>query len=404
MSFLSDYAIVTQNNESPPSYHLFSGLVALSSIVSGKVWFDLGLFSIRPNIYVILTGPPGVKKTTAMSIAKRLIRQLGDVIPLAAECQTKEAFTQDMSTYSRPCVVEEGQVPNNFAPLDEAKSKFLYSPITICVTEFSQFVGTSNAGHMLDFLTAIYDEEIYTNSTKGRGKDFIPMPYVTFLACTVPDWITARLKDDVISGGFSRRAIFVYESHTDLRIPIPKVTDEMSEAWIRVVQKAKQIQTIKGPFAWGPGAEDFYCDWYINLPRPEDPMLSNWYNSVHIQMLKLSMLISASEWESGQPFISVESMQMAISLLKEIEQNIPKVFKGVGRNELFGIANKIVELVGNTPEKALPEKLVKKDLFREANIDELNKTITHLIATGQLKRDVREHPITKQRELFLVKP
>lgn len=403
MSFLEDYAIVTQNNESPASYHLFSSLIALSSIVSGKVWLNLGLFSIRPNLYVILTGPPGVKKTTAMSVTKRLIRELGDSIPLAAECQTKEALTQDLSTYSRPCIVENGMVPKNFAPLDEECSKFLYSPITICVTEFSQFVGTSNAGHMLDFLTTIYDEEVYTNSTKGKGKDFIPMPYVSFLACTVPDWITARLKDDVISGGFSRRAIFVYESHTDQRIPIPEVSPEMAAAWIRVVQRAKIIQNIKGPFLFGEGAKEFYCDWYINLKRPEDPLLDGWFNSVHIQMLKLAMLIAASEWEGGQHYITIESMQMAIALLKDVEANIPKVFKGVGRNELFAISNKIVELVANAPGAAVPERLVKRDLFREANIDELNKTLAHLIATNQIRREIREHPVTKQREVFIVK-
>ncbi len=401
MSFLADYALVTKNNESPPSYHLFSCLVALSSLVSGKVWLDLGLFSIRPNLYVILTGPPGVKKTTAMAVTKRLLRELGDSIPLAAECQTKEALTQDLSTYSRPCITTPGSVPKNFAPLDEERSKFLYSPITICVTEFSQFVGTSNAGHMLDFLTTIYDEEVYTNSTKGKGKDFIPMPYVSFLACTVPDWITARLKDDVISGGFSRRAIFVYESHTDQRIPIPEVSQEMADAWVRVVKRARVIQQIKGPFLFAEGAKEFYCSWYINLRRPEDPLLDGWFNSVHIQMLKLAMLIAASEWEGGQHYVTIEAMEMSIALLRDVETNIPKVFKGVGRNELYGISNKIVELISNSPTKAVPERLIKRDLFREANIDELNKTISHLIATQQIKRAVMEHPITKLREPFL---
>jgi hypothetical protein len=387
MSFLSDYQIVSQNNEAPKTFHLYASLVALSSIVSGKVWLDLGLFSIRPNLYVILTGTPGVKKTTAMSITKRLLRELGDIVPLSAECQTKEALTQSMASKTRPCIVGEGMVPKNFAPLDEAKSKFLYSPMTVCVTEFSQFVGTSNAGHMLDFLTTIYDEEIYTSETKGKGVDKLPMPYLTLLGCTVPDWITARLKDDVISGGFSRRAIFVYEGSTNLRIPIPTVTREMDLAWTSLVAKAKTILKLKGPYSWGLSAEDFYCDWYRNLIRPEDPLMEGWFNSIHIQMLKISMLISASEWDGhSQHTVDINHMQFSMELLKIIESNIPKVFKGVGRNELFGIGNKIVELLDRAPDKKLPERFVKKELFRDANLDELTKIINHLIAVRQIRR------------------
>lgn len=387
MSFLADYQIVSQNNEAPKTYHLYASLVALSSIVSGKVWLNLGLFCIRPNLYVILTGPPGVKKTTAMVITKRLLRELGDVVPLSAECQSKEDLTQMMATKTRPCNLSAGMVPKSFGALDEAHSKFLYTPITVCVTELSQFVGTSNAGHMLDFLTTIYDEETYTNSTKGKGTDKLPMPYLTLLGCTVPDWITARLKDDVISGGFSRRAIFVYEGSTNLRIPIPTVSAEMELAWTRLVTKARTILKIKGPFAWAPGAMDFYCEWYRTLKRPDDPLMEGWFNSVHIQMLKIAMLVSASEWDGeSQHCVDIPHMEFSIELLKIIEGNIPKVFKGVGRNELFGFGNKIVELLERAPGNALSERFIKKELFRDANLDEITKIIAHLVAVKQIVR------------------
>lgn len=404
MSFLKDYQIVTQNNECPASYHLFSALVAISSIVSGKVWLDLGMFCIRPNIYVVLTGAPGVKKTTAMMIAKQLLFELGDSIPMSAECQTKEALTLSMSSKSRPCIVKPGVVPRKFKPLDEEQSKFLYCPMSIFVTEFSQFVGSSNAGHMLDFLTTIYDEHHYKSETKGKGVDLIPMPYLTLLACTVPDWITARLKDDVITGGFSRRAIFVYETHTDLRIPIPFVTPEMDAAWLRLVKHARQMQNIKGPFLWGEGAEKFYCDWYIGLKRPDNPLLDGWFNSVQIQMLKIAMLISASEWDfKSQHTIEINHMEMSMEILRTVEENIPKVFQGVGRNELAGVANKLIEMLRLAPGNALPERLVKKDLFKDVpSIDDMGRMINHLISTKQIKKETRQHPVTNLTEIFLI--
>lgn len=394
MSFLRDYDIVSRNNECPKTFHLYSALFALSSIVSSRIWLDLGLFKVRPNIYVVLTGTPGIKKTTAMSIAKRLLRELKPNVPLAAECITKEALTLLMSGSTKVCTVGEGQVPLQFVPLDEKRSKFVYTPISVAVTELSQFVGSGGAaGHMLDFLTTIYDEEVYENRTKGAGTDTLPMPFLSLLACTVPDWITARLKDDVITGGFSRRTIFVYESSTGIRIPRPFVDQEMEDAWVRLVGKARNLLSLSGPVFWSEETATFYDNWYIDLVKPEDPLLEGWFNSVHIQMLKLAMLIAASEWTSGQLVLEISHMEMAIELLTMVEENIPKVFKGVGRNELFPIANKIVEFLQEQPQGQAPERLVAAHMYREIDADEFRKILIHLISTGQIERCMIPHRI-----------
>tara|TARA_R110000868_G_scaffold81743_1_gene231157 strand:+ start:9020 stop:10252 length:1233 start_codon:yes stop_codon:yes gene_type:complete len=408
-SFLRDYEILTQNNEVPKSFHLYASLVALSSIVSSRVWLDLGLFTIRPNLYVILTGEPGVKKTTAMSIAKRLLRELGDQVPLSAECQTKEALVQSMGESQKLCTVEKDQVPAHFKPIDDDNSKFQYTPMSVFVTELSQFVGSSNAGHMLDFLTTIYDEEMFVNATKGKGVDTLPMPYLTLLGCTVPAWITSKLKDDVISGGFSRRAIFVYEQRAEdatgkpLRIALPSVNKEMEDAWERVVAKAKRLLHLKGPYAWGTRAKEFYVTWYETLKEPEDPLLSGWFNSVHVQMLKIAMLISASEWETGVPTLDIVHMKTSIKLLDLIEKNIPKVFKGVGRNELFGIGNKLLEILESTQDGLVSERFVKTQLFREADISEIAKIIGHLVATRQIKRVMAKTTGSAEPHLQLIR-
>ena len=379
-------------------FHHFSALVALSSIISSRVWLDLGLFVIRPNLYVVLTAAPGVKKTTAMSVAKRLLRELGDAVPLSAEAQTKEALVQSMSNNVRECSVEPGSVPRNFAPLDEDRSKFLYTPMSIFVTELSQFVG-AGSGHMVDFLTTIYDEEQYTNETKNKGTDSLPCPYLTMLGCTVPDWITNNMKSEVISSGFCRRTIFVYEYATTARVPFPEITPEMESAWERCLDYARELLDVKGEITWGEGAKDFYCDWYMNLVTPSDPIMEGWYNSVHVQMLKIATLISLSE--STTKVLEIPHMQMSLELIKLIEVNIPKVFKGIGRNELFGIANKLVEMLEQADEKTLPERMVKRHLFKEADPTEIAKILTHLRESGQIVRESRKHPTTGKNIVFL---
>jgi hypothetical protein len=55
------------------------------------------------------------------------------------------------------------------------------------------------------------------------------------------------------------------------------------------------------------------------------------------------------------------------------------------------------------PNKALPERLVKKDLFRDANIDEIGRMINHLVATKQIKKVPMKHPVSGVAEVFLQK-
>src|SRR5580692_7400293 len=133
-NFLQSYRIFTSGNECHPTYHTFCSLLALSSIVSRRVWLSMDYFTIYPNLYVVLVGPPGNRKTSAMVSAKALLRELGN-IPFSGECISKEKLVLDM--------VDEERVLDGLP--DSEKENRIYSPMTICVTELSEFLQISAA-------------------------------------------------------------------------------------------------------------------------------------------------------------------------------------------------------------------------------------------------------------------
>lgn len=368
MSFLRDYDTYTSGNEAHKLYHLWCSLVALSSLVSRKVWVDMGYFRVYANLYVVLDGPPGDRKTTAMAQCKKLLYEVGDV-PMSAECQTKESLVKELASYKRYFQGEEGTLPVE------------YAPITICVTELSQFIGAASA-HMIDFLTTIYDETRYANKTKNKGSEDIIGPYVVLLGCTTPAWITARLRDDVISGGFSRRAVFVYWPGERKRITFPKITPEIDAAWQRLLVQSKRIQALKGPFSWDSEAAVWYDEWYTKkLKIPNDPTVSGYYESKHIQLVKIAMLVSASE--SNDMVLRIEHLKLALEILESNEANMAKVFSGIGRNELNAVASYVTQLLTGV-DGAMPEKELARAMHREASVDELYKVLLHLVQTDQI--------------------
>ena len=334
MSFIENYMLYNSGNEANKTYHRWSALSALSSIISRRVWIDMGYFRIYPNLYIVLLGPPGNKKTTAMTVAKSLIRQLGSAIPFSAECQTKESLVKELAEYERTF-----DFPGAVKP-------YKYTPMSIFVTELSQFIGVDPA-RMIDLLTTIYDQDFYDLKTKNKGCQLIVGPYLTLLACTTPEWITNYLKSDVITGGFSRRALFVLEyDDSDIRVPFPEITPVMKAAWDNLITYAHVLFTIGGEFKWDPPAKEWYIKWYEKRTISSDPLI-RWFDATsYIQALKIAMLISLSE--STDMVIRLGHLQQAFALLEVLKVNLPKVFQGIGRNELNVVKMKVLSVLNTT--------------------------------------------------------
>lgn len=372
-NFIKNFLKYAEGCETPELYDLWSALATLSSIVSRRVWVNQGYFTIYPNLYIVLVGAPGDRKTTSMNMGKEMLREIG-TIPFAATCMTKEALCRYMST----------QCLRKF-PLSDGKEKE-YTPITLCLTELSHFLG-ANSAHMIDFLTTIYDQEVYDAKTKNKGDDIIPGPYLTVLACTTPSNITRYLREDVISGGFSRRALFAFELDSGDPIAFPEVTPEAARAWKWCIDWAQKLEGVSGQFAWTGPAITWYKNWYEQLFRKlkshDNLMTRGYYRSKHIQLLKVAMLIALSE--STDLRLGQEHLEVALAMLDKLEVNLPKVFEAMGRNELAPVAARVVELL-EMAGQPVSEKRVLSEFFRDADTREIYGIIAHLSNTGKIVR------------------
>lgn len=384
MSFLQNYRTFCSGNEANPTYHIFAGLSALSAITQRRIWIDLGYFKIYPNLYVVLVGPAGGRKTTAMDICCKLIDKLG-TIPYTTDCVTKEKLIMDVRAEERTI----SDMPDLYKDLK------VVSPTALFLTELSDFLGPSSIG-MVNFLTAIYDRDVYTYKTKNKGSEKLIGPYLTILACTTPEWITTYLRSDVISGGFSRRTLFVYEWEEGKRIPRPKITDEMVVAWNDALAHARRIGKLCGPMRWSDEAIKFYDDWYMNMKIPTDTTIVGYYKSKHIQLIKVAMLLSLSE--SADMVLEVRHLQFGMELLGMAETNLLRVFQGMGRNELHAVAQKGLDYLNASPKRQVEylgkvvetnvmlEKQLRGFLFRDAQGRDVEDILNHLLTTEKVFR------------------
>jgi len=381
MSFLSDYREYTRELEVPASFHTFCSLVALGALTSRRVWTYKGEYiKIYPNLYVVLVGPPGCGKNVAMEITEDLLNIYQ--IPLSAESVTREKLIMDIQ--DQECVQE-------FLPPD-SKDR-LASPYCILATELSEFLGAGGIG-MISFLTDIYSRSVYHVRTKNKGSTYIKGPFLNLIAGTTPDWITTYLKDDIISGGFSRRCLFLYATGREGSNPRPRITPEMRAAWQRVIARGQAIRKLAGPFIWTPKAEKFFDAWYPSRKTGAGPTTEGYYETKDIFLIKVAMLVALSDGD--ELVLDDHHFHRALELLGLAEIHLARVFQGIGKNELNNISVKCLDLLCVAPfhkfilngqeveYRRLPLVQLKKMMWNNANGLDLDNVIKFLQDTDRI--------------------
>jgi len=52
-NWIQSYLTYTANLEAPAEFHFWASVFAIGSALQGKCWFDMDLFTWRPNFYLV---------------------------------------------------------------------------------------------------------------------------------------------------------------------------------------------------------------------------------------------------------------------------------------------------------------------------------------------------------------
>lgn len=377
-NYLEDYAILTSGNEAPMKFHRWAALATLSHAVGRKVWTDWGILGkIFPHLYLIFVGDPGIKKSTAMNISKQLILNLKD-IPIAGESITRESMTQLMGDEKSRC--------SKVYKWEDKPVK--YSQLSIFANEFVNLLNSGgNPIGMIDFFTDVWDQEVFRVETKNKGTDIILNPYVSILGCLTPETIRMLMAQKVISGGMTRRCIFVMGDKSVRPVAFPEVTPEQHAARARINTYLNQIKALVGQFVWDANGRDYFETWYgenFDRKRSEtDIVLARFLETKPELVIKVAMLVALGQ-DCTNLVINEENLTVAQMLLTESEMTGPYLFAGTGRNELSPIAVNIMRIL-ETDDNPLNKKRIYQLFHKDAQVREIDEILEHLMRTDQIK-------------------
>jgi len=377
VNFLSSYQTYASGDEAPPDFHTWAGLSVLSSCCGPNLWLDMGKYNLQPNLYIMFVGPPGIRKSTAKNVARDILMAI-QKIPIIPSSITKEALVKDLSDVkSRHRMVYKWE--------DKART---FTKAAILSDEFINLV--SHGGDPLSYLqllTEIYNPTPnFETTTISRGKTEMPYPYITLLGCITPELTANLINQGALSGGFSRRTLYIYANKNGKPVPRPVLTEAQLEAKQQLILRGRTIQDLKGAFQFTPAGMEAYISWYnqnfYGLQNAPTQAIANFLQSKADQVLKVAMLLQISE--HNELILDTPQLHSAISMVDIAQQHINSVFSAVGRNPqaatLAGIVS-FVDQKSESPPHYVTLKRVMGSFIKDAPGSEIVKMLADLTKT-----------------------
>ena len=383
--YMQDYIHYHSFYEIPRTYVYWSAIALLGAVVNRKVHFRHGDIIVHGNVYVALVGPQGNGKSVSCDFAKRFFKLACPGAQIGASTQSAEDIVTSMAKedFARSYTNELGEPT-------------IVSSYAFFINELKNFIAYAPS-RMLAFLTDIYDRvDSFDSSTIKRGVESIVNPSVNILACENPDWLINNLKNDIVSGGFSRRIIYVYE----IDRAEPKAFIDLDPTAVdsrdRLVKHLQAARSVVGQFKWAESGREWYKPWYEQKQRnlPSNALMAGYIGTKHIQLFKVAMLLDAV---SPKPMLlfTDELLQLAVSFLDLIEINMPRLSQAAGRNELAAIQQRALEAIQHNGGWML-EKDMRKLVEIDCNWSETANILRHLEETQQISRVMWKMPGEKE--------
>ena len=354
--------------ESPKIYSFFVAISTIAAALRRKCYLPFGAKSVYPNFYIILAGPSGCMKTSAMDPARDILSEAN--IMIAADATTKEALMMRL--------IEAGNAPH-FA----GNKAYISSSLTVFSEEFTVFTGSKNPD-LLSYLCNWYDcQSLWRNATMKRGMIEVNNVWVNMLGASTPMLLQTTLPQEAIGGGFTSRVIFVYGDNKDKIIPIPVFTAEHKRMNADLLTDLNSIASMHGEFYLNETDNfiDKYVAWahYQHTHHPFDmPIFAGYLQRRRWHLLKLCMIMSASRSRSME--ITEGDFDRALKTLTEVEVQMPKTFSGYGGLEESVIIDEIMNLIAT--QRITTFKEIMRRYIKDVSNSRLQEIVEAICSSG----------------------
>lgn len=331
--------------------------------IGRKVWLDQDVHQIFPLMSILLIGPSGIGKSTALR--DMAMKNLVLTIPeenrpfVITGKSTKEAMHDDLMVNSH-AIVLASELANLFS-----KEKYQEG--------------------LIPYVTDLLDLEPTSVRTKSGGLKTIQEPAVAFMGGSTKEWLQDQLPSTAVAGGFLPRFFIVKEDYKARRVP-DQLRALSAQQNIDLMQKRiRTFDVFRGLVSFHRGPIEFAdhnaCDayglWYQSF-TPDTGILSPFAARAGVHVLRLAILSALS---CARIEIDAEDIRCGIALFEYSMSKLQEVI--VPMSATGKLLNKVLETIG---QEELSEIQVKRAMRNYCGSKEVQSMLQSLVESADIKK------------------
>lgn len=354
--FFSSYLKYTSNTEAPAWFNRWSAITGIGAYLGRNFYFEHGHFLINPNLYTMLIGTPGTRKSSAIKVMKKLLVDAG-YNTIAANKTTKEKFLMDLAGEvgeGETKSVEDFLDQNLFGDSNDSAEIF------VMADEFNNFIGNGNI-EFISILGELWDYSgTYTNRIKNGKSISISNPTVSILGGNTPTNLSIAFPQEVIGQGFFSRLLLIYGESNGRKIAFPKAPDAEHTKYLIEYLKRIKLEAY-GPARLNKDAEELLERIYKSHRAVDDVRFESYSTRRFSHLLKMCLIVSAGRLSNT---ISPQDVIHANTVLTHAEHFMPKALGEFGKSKHSDVSHKIISLLEATTD-ILPFKEIWKHVSND---------------------------------------
>lgn len=360
----------TKRAESPRSFMVWAGLTAISAVVNNKVWIDKGgLYNLYPNIYVMLIGPSGLRKSFPPMVMRKLVGMVGNTRVIAGRSSVQQIISKLGKAHTAP---GKGLIKDAIAYINAGELA-------------TSLVRDQDALTLLtDLHDGNYNKEWAYNLKSGT--DELKNICITMVGAINPELFGGFISQKEIGGGFIARNFLIYETRRSQKDALlrKKIDDQIDYELLS--KHLFELTKLNGEFVIEEEAILAYEDWYSKFEPEDMDDRTGSANRIHDQILKVAMLLSLCERADNLIITKIE-MEKAFNLCTQSTASVNRVLAGTGIHVDAPKIKLIIDRLLAAPDFSLSRKEILAKNYGSIDRFDLDRIVGTLEEAGGLKVD-----------------
>lgn len=374
ISYMADSA-----GEVPAFFNRWSLIAGIGALLGRKYYFSHGNFQINPNIYCMLIGSPGTRKSSAIKLMKKFMLAAG-YDKIAASKTTKEKFVMDLAGIGEEDSSGDTQSildQNLWGDDDSTKED---AELFVMADEFNNFFGNGNI-EFISLLGELWDYEgVYESRTKNFKAVKVHNPTISILGGNTPTNLATAFPPEIIGQGFFSRILLIYGEPNGRRIAFPTVPSASAAA--EIVEYLRRIAALSGGVTLTGESQKLLERIYSEHTGFPDVRFESYSNRRFNHLIKICLITAASRLSNK---IERADVIYANTVLVHTEHLMPKALGEFGKSRNSDISHRVITLL-----ESADTVLTFKDIWKHVSSDlekmqDLATMIQNLVSADKIQ-------------------